>query len=85
MQPVRQSAICGQLTNNNTRGVTMKLHHILWLAIVLIIPANVWAYGEGGGMAVQEFVFSGLAKQYKWLTIGIILPPVWFISVSRLR
>jgi hypothetical protein len=27
----------------------MKLQNILWIAIVLIIPANVWAYGEGGG------------------------------------
>ena len=27
----------------------MKLKHMLWLAAVLIIPANVWAYGEGVG------------------------------------
>ena len=27
----------------------MKLQNILWVAIVLIIPANVWAYGEAGG------------------------------------
>ena len=26
----------------------MKLRNILWVAIVLIIPANVWAYGEAG-------------------------------------
>jgi hypothetical protein len=26
----------------------MKLQNILWIAIVLIIPANVWAYGEAG-------------------------------------
>ena len=26
----------------------MKLQNILWVAIVLIIPANVWAYGESG-------------------------------------
>jgi hypothetical protein len=26
----------------------MKLQNILWVAIVLIIPANVWAYGEAG-------------------------------------
>jgi hypothetical protein len=25
----------------------MKLQNILWVALVLIIPANVWAYGEG--------------------------------------
>jgi hypothetical protein len=36
-------------TNNNTRGETMKLHKILLMAVVLIVPANVWAYGEGGG------------------------------------
>ena len=24
----------------------MKLQNILWVAIVLIIPANVWAYGD---------------------------------------
>lgn len=24
----------------------MKLKHMLWLAAVLIIPANVWAYGD---------------------------------------
>ena len=24
----------------------MKLRNILWLAVVLIIPANVWAYGD---------------------------------------
>jgi hypothetical protein len=35
--------------NNNTRGETMKLHKILLMAVVLIVPANVWAYGEGGG------------------------------------
>ncbi len=33
-------------TNNNTRGVTMKLHKILLMAVVLIVPANVWAYGD---------------------------------------
>jgi len=27
----------------------MKLKYMLWLAAVLIIPANVWAYGEGVG------------------------------------
>ena len=27
----------------------MKLKHMLWLAAILIIPANVWAYGEGVG------------------------------------
>ena len=27
----------------------MKLKHMLWLAVILIIPANVWAYGEGVG------------------------------------
>lgn len=26
----------------------MKLQNILWVAALLIIPANVWAYGEGG-------------------------------------
>lgn len=26
----------------------MKLHNILWIAILLIIPANVWAYGDSG-------------------------------------
>ena len=26
----------------------MKLQHILWIAILLIIPANVWAYGDSG-------------------------------------
>lgn len=26
----------------------MKLQNILWVAIVLIIPGNVWAYGDGG-------------------------------------
>jgi hypothetical protein len=26
----------------------MKLQNILWVAIVLIIPANVWAYGDAG-------------------------------------
>jgi len=35
-------------TNNNTRGVTMKLHKILLMAVVLIVPASAWAYGEGG-------------------------------------
>lgn len=24
----------------------MKLQHILWIAILFIIPANVWAYGD---------------------------------------
>ena len=27
----------------------MKLKNMLWLAAVLMIPANVWAYGEGVG------------------------------------
>jgi hypothetical protein len=27
----------------------MKLKHMLWLAAVLIIPANVWAYGDSAG------------------------------------
>ena len=27
----------------------MKLQNILWVAIVLIVPASVWAYGESGG------------------------------------
>ena len=27
----------------------MKLQNILWIAIVLIIPATVWAYGDSGG------------------------------------
>jgi hypothetical protein len=27
----------------------MKLKHMLWLAAILIIPANVWAYGESAG------------------------------------
>jgi hypothetical protein len=31
------------------RGITMKLQNMLWIAIVLIIPGTVWAYGEGGG------------------------------------
>jgi len=26
----------------------MKLQNILWVAIVLIIPVNVWAYGDAG-------------------------------------
>jgi len=26
----------------------MKLQNILWIALVLIIPANVWAYGDSG-------------------------------------
>lgn len=26
----------------------MKLQHILWVALALIIPANVWAYGTEG-------------------------------------
>jgi len=26
----------------------MKLQNILWIASVLIIPANVWAYGDSG-------------------------------------
>jgi hypothetical protein len=26
----------------------MKLQNILWVAILLIIPGNVWAYGEAG-------------------------------------
>jgi hypothetical protein len=26
----------------------MKLQNILWIAILLIIPANVWAYGDSG-------------------------------------
>jgi hypothetical protein len=26
----------------------MKLQHILWVALALIIPANVWAYGAEG-------------------------------------
>jgi hypothetical protein len=26
----------------------MKLQHILWIAILLISPANVWAYGDSG-------------------------------------
>ena len=26
----------------------MKLQNILWVAILLIIPANVWAYGDSG-------------------------------------
>ena len=26
----------------------MKLRNILWVAVVLIIPGNVWAYGESG-------------------------------------
>src|SRR5688572_15060021 len=29
-----------------TRGVMMKLQNILLVAAVLIIPANVWAYGD---------------------------------------
>jgi hypothetical protein len=31
---------------NHTRGVTMKWQNVLWVAAVLIIPANVWAYGD---------------------------------------
>jgi len=27
----------------------MKLKNMLWLAAILVIPANVWAYGEGVG------------------------------------
>ena len=27
----------------------MKLQNILWVAIVLIIPGSVWAYGDGSG------------------------------------
>ena len=27
----------------------MKLQNILWIAIVLIIPGTVWAYGDSGG------------------------------------
>lgn len=27
----------------------MKVWNILWVAIVLMIPGTVWAYGEGGG------------------------------------
>jgi hypothetical protein len=27
----------------------MKLHKILLMAVVLIIPGTVWAYGDGGG------------------------------------
>ena len=27
----------------------MKLQSILWVAILLIIPGTVWAYGDGGG------------------------------------
>ncbi len=36
-------------TNNNTRGVTMKLHKILLMAVVLIVPASAWAYGDSAG------------------------------------
>jgi len=31
----------------------MKLQNILWVALVLIIPGNVWAYGEGGSTSGQ--------------------------------
>jgi hypothetical protein len=47
------------LFNNNTRGGTMKLKNILWVAAVLVIPANAWAYGDpnssgsGTGMCKQ--------------------------------
>ena len=27
----------------------MKVRNMLWVAIVLMIPGTVWAYGEGGG------------------------------------
>ena len=27
----------------------MKLQNVLWVAILLIIPGTVWAYGDGGG------------------------------------
>ena len=36
-------------TNNNTRGVTMKLHKILLMAVILIVPASAWAYGDSAG------------------------------------
>ena len=27
----------------------MKLQNVLWVAVALMIPGTVWAYGEGGG------------------------------------
>lgn len=36
-------------TNNNIRGVMMKLHKILLMAVVLIVPASAWAYGDSAG------------------------------------
>jgi hypothetical protein len=36
----------------------MKLQNFLWIAILLIIPANVWAYGESG-----SGVDTGLCKK----------------------
>ena len=38
---------------NSRRGVTMmKVWSILWVAIVLMIPSTVWAYGDGGGTSI---------------------------------
>ena len=35
--------------NNNTRGLTMRLQNILLVAVALMIPGTVWAYGDNSG------------------------------------
>jgi hypothetical protein len=58
MHPVRQSVINRSTDSLTTqRGLTMKFRNILWIALVLIIPGNVWAYGDGGSSSA-----SGLCK-----------------------
>jgi hypothetical protein len=46
--------------NNNIRGVTMKLQNILLVAVALMIPGTVWAYGDnsaaGSGTGVCKQV-----------------------------
>jgi hypothetical protein len=50
MGPVHQlSAKPINRFTHSRRGVTMKLQNMLWVAMVVMIPGTVWAYGEGGG------------------------------------
>ena len=40
----------------------MKLQNVLWLAIVLMIPGTVWAYGDGGGSDTAAVCAAKLSK-----------------------
>jgi hypothetical protein len=61
MQPVHRlsNKPVNSFNNNNTRGLTMRLQNVLLVAVALMIPGTVWAYGDnsasgsGTGMCKQ--------------------------------